>query len=212
MANYSSKNNKGSVSQFDAMFTLVFFVAVIAFLVLPLMQNPLQNIWRSISLSTLSAGIRSIAPFEPGECAVIGTPPVQAFDTLLLECAPGAVDRHDFVWYREGTDRYLVGYVTYVSGGRVTASLYSSANTWSLPVRIGASPERFSAISLGAGVFRVEVPAEVDSPNGAQVRHAVSGQLLGLVTDSRIERGSYIKRIYIRLPFSFERLQRLYVE
>jgi len=214
MAKYSSLNNRNQTSAGQWFLVVGFGVASLAFLVLPLFQTPLQLAWRWVSVSAEAVGSRTFSATNSHECIVIATPPQKSFDTVVLECderSDRSVD--DFVWYQDGSNRYMVGRVTSVIGSSVVARMYSTSNNKSfIDVRFSSMPEQFSATPLGGGMLRVEAPSDAAIQSGDHVRHAVSGQLLGVVSGVRIQSGSYIKRVYIRLPFSFDRLTRLDVE
>jgi hypothetical protein len=212
MVKYSSRNNGSSLGQW--ILVCVFAFSSLVFLVMPLFRNPVQDLWRWVSLSVASIQADGIEKIEgASSCVVISVPPYESFDTILLECSPDShMTLDDFVWYVDGEDSYLVGKVTGVRGSRVVASMFSTgAAKHPLDVRFVGFPERYSAFPLGGGSLRVEIPVEVEVVAGEKVRHAVSNHLFGVVSAVHIEKGSYIKRVYIRLPFSFEKLVRLEV-
>ena len=213
MVRYSSQNKSQSVSQW--ILVIAFGVLSLVFLVLPLFDTSIQGAWRWVSLSAKAVSSNNPQANDKDSCIVIATPPHTSFDTFLLECAPNRmITNQNFVWYvSDDGERYLVGRVTNNIDKGVSARLFTtSASNQTLDVRLGVLPEKYSALPLGGGSLRVEVPAEVEVKVGDKVRHAISNQLFGVVSGVRVEKGSYVKRIYIRVPFAFERVTQLLVE
>lgn len=215
MAKYSLQNNRHDAGTVEWSLVAVFGVAAVVFLIAPLLRNPIQQAWRWTSLAHTSAtGVVVAKAISSFECFVIATPPQSRFDVVELACNPDSnIETGDYVWYRSGAMRYLVGQVTSAGNNHVVAQMFStSTDVRPMQVRFTSGGEKFSAVPIGGGSWRVEVPADVEVVDQSVVYHAVSGHPLGTVAAIRIERGSYIKRIFVRLPFSFETLTRLEVE
>lgn len=218
MAKYflQNKSRSGDWTSVRSGVVVGFFIIAAVFLLLPIFQNPLRDVWRFVSIAQLAVSNRHLPGLSSAnECLVVGAPPQQRFDTLLLECNPDhGFAENQFVWYRSLAGRYLVGIVSNAQpGGRVIARLFStSIRGQFIDVRLSVDGERYSAVPIGGGSLRVEIPATVPVSIGQNVYHATSGQLLGMVAGAQIEKGSFIQRVYIRLPFSFEKLTRLEIE
>lgn len=214
MAKYYWQNNHNRSSAGELALIVLFGFVSLAFLVLPLFRGSIQNVWHWVTLSRALVDVSGVQTYSGSECVVLATPPMEAFDTVLLECNP---DREytskNFVWYKTAGKRYLVGWVTAMRRDYVVARLFSTGNTnQPVEIKFDRKGEKYSAIPVGNGTFRVEVPVDIAIVDGSDVYHAVSGQLLGVVSGVRVEKGSYVKRVYIRLPFSFEMVERLSVE
>jgi hypothetical protein len=216
MAKYLSMNNKrqSSLSGVDLSVLGFFLVASLIFLLLPVMRYPFEGFWRAASLARVSLDEKFGEAYSMNTCLVIATPPKRRYDTVLLECNPAMTFSKDqFVWYNEGGVRYMVGRVDSVQSGRVTVRLFSTYDaTRNFDVLLDGHLEKFTALPLGGGMFKVEVPSEVVVREGTEVKHVPSYQPLGVVSGISLEPGSLVQRVYIRLPFSFERLTHLQVD
>ncbi len=203
MAKYLSQN-KESKSEVTFLVLVVFLLLLYFFI--PYISNPVIRMWMRSSESFMIATHDKALMSGGDSCIVMFRPPSTKYDTLLLSC-PGNVPKSQNLKaeYVRDNITFTVGSVQYVADSSILVNLLSDPRRdVVITSYIDGFSEQFKVVPIGGGVFKLEVPEKMPIQNGAIVRSSKTNMPYGEVYYSVLDKESFIRRVYIRLPFSLD--------